>query len=429
MRGVFLKVLYVIVFLGLCNAQLSDFIRNANLEFERGDYTAAVLILKDALKLYPDEPNLYFLLGYYTHYMCYDSRPVSGFNEGKSREILEYLEKAVELNPSLGDAFYFMGSEHGVRFWNAMQRRDKKKMLAEIRKGFEKGGYPEWMLEYARNMLMSCDSNAILFVGGDAEVNSIYYLQLVRSYRKDVSVIPAALLNRPWFAACIKNGIKEILKPVPVSWTDEQIMNMTPYKWKPNKIKIPVHQDALQILKVSSGETMFEWQLEPDLNSPSMTYLSAGKALLVDIIESNQWKRPVHFSISLRGSFVADLESNLQLCGLTYKLLPLNVKERGVALDVHKIEHILLDPDRYIYLADVKRHNMPRVSSMLNNYRGVLLNLAMYYANEGNVSKGLDILDSLAVLVPDSIYPMPVTIKMAIENLRLRLGPGTKTEN
>lgn len=403
------------------SAQEVDLKQKAMNKFENGNYPEAISFLKQAVLENPDDAEIYYYLGYYTHYLCYDSRPLTGYNEKWSDEILRYLNKAVTLNPEYGDAYYFIGVEHGARFLRGMQEADVRKMRMEFQTGRKKGGYPEWLIEYARNILRACEPNAILFTGGDADSWPTWYLQFVEEYRIDVTVIPMGLLSRPAFAMILKNGLENIFVSAPISWSKEQILDMHPYKWKTTKIEILISRNELEKYNISPQDSITEWELEPDLSSDSRTFLSTGRALLADIIETNRWERPIYFSIACPKSRMAGLDKYMQLCGLVYRLFPVGTEKYGLSLNPQKIEAVLLHPESYRYFADVKEHDMPRVSRGLNNYRFALFMLAKYYAESGDKEKASDILDKMPTYMPENIFPSPDGLKNMIENLRSNL--------
>lgn len=402
-------------------AQEVDLKQEAANEFEKGNYPEAISILKQAVSEDPNDAEIYYYLGYYIHYLCYDSRPLTGYDEKWSDEILDYLNKAVSLNPKLGNAYYFIGAEYGARFWNALQEQNIRKMRNELRAGREKGGFPDWLIEYAGNILKGCDPNAILFTGGDAEVNPIQYLQLIEGYRTDVTVIPVVCLNWPWYAMMLKNGLEDILVSAPISWSEEQILGMHPYKWKTNRIEIPISMDDLEKYNISFQDSMMKWELEPDLTSDSRSFLSAGRALLANIIETNRWKRPIYFTAGCPRTHMAGLDKYMQLCGLVYRLLPVETEKYGLSLNRHKIEAVLLQPEHYGHFADVKEHDMPRASRVLNNYHAALLTLARHYTETGNKTKAKEVLDKMDAYMPESVFPVHAGFKRAIEHLRRNL--------
>ena len=257
--------------------QTGTLLEMAQDEFQKANYTMAIEYLKRALVESPDNADIYYHLGYFLHYLCYDSSPLTGYGRETSDEILKYLNKALELDPKHGNAFYFTGVEYGVRARHAMWKGDREEVIAEWRMGMSSGGYPDWMIEYGRNVLKSCEKDAILVVNGDAETNSVEYLQCVEGYRKDITVIPLALLDRPWFVTLLKNGLDGCHKPISIGWSQDQIQSMHPYKWKPNTIRIPV---SGELMGLSEDEPMFvDWLVSPDLGRGSeLKFLSAGRS-------------------------------------------------------------------------------------------------------------------------------------------------------
>jgi tetratricopeptide (TPR) repeat protein len=391
---------------------------NAANEFENGNYAGAIAILEQAVYESPDDAELYYYLGYYTHYLCYDSRPLSGYSEAWSDKVIAYLEHALELDPSLGNARYFIGAEYGGRARDAMRVRNVIGMREAIQTGRAKGGYPDWLLEYAKNILRACDPDAILFIGGDAEVNPIYYLQLVENYRKDVTVIPIALLERPWFALLLKLGLEDVLTPAPVSWTEGQILDMHPYKWSTNTIEIQVEKSILNTLVPSEGDTTVTFEVSPNLSH----MLSAGRALLFDILETNQWRRPVYFTLGIGPGSTRLFSDNFQLCGLVNKFLPVSTEPAGLTIDPKKIEQILLKPDHFRNYSDVKEHDMPRASIILNNYHSALAYLALHYSKNGELDKVGIILDQMGSNMPPSVFDVMPELKDFKKQLRSKTG-------
>ncbi len=323
-------------------------------EFKNERYPEAISLLKDAVAENPNDAEIWFYLGFYTHYLCNDWIPLSECDEERSDEILDYLDKAVTLNPKYGNAYYFIGVEHGSRSLRALLKRDIKKMRVELLNGRNKGGYPDWLIEYARNMLNSCEPNAILFTGGDPDTWPTLYLQYCENFRTDVTVIPLSLLNRPWYVMKLKRGIKGVLKVVPISWREEQILDMHPYKLISHTLEISVPLEELERYGIFPEDSLMIWELETDLKTETRTLLSAEKAVLTDIIKTNRWENPLYFSIACSKNMLGDLDRYLQLCGLTNRLLPVESEKYGLSINHEVIETHLLNPENYTYFMDIK---------------------------------------------------------------------------
>ncbi|MFO7915138.1 MAG: tetratricopeptide repeat protein [Candidatus Krumholzibacteriales bacterium] len=364
-------------------------LKSAALEqFEEGNYRKAIQYLKEAEQSSPDNPEIYYYLGYFTHYLCYDSVPLSGFNLDKSEEVLGYLSKAVELKPDYGNAYYFIGAECGARARIKLMQGDIQGARKEFIRGRSLGGYPDWLIEYGRNTLKSCSENAILFLGGDADTNPVEYLQLVKDYRTDITCIPVALLGRPWFVRMIRDGIKGVLPAAPVSWSDYQIMNMHNYKWKSNTVEVEICEEAREEYGIENG--LFGWNLDPDI---SERLLSAGAAAIADIITTNHFRRDIHFSLAM--GKVAGLSDNMQLCGLTMKLVPVPASGTRLEVDTESVRKVLLNRENYRMLPGSATEGMPRISGILLNYPAALLQLCGYHLRRGEKESAAEIFDLL----------------------------------
>lgn len=202
-----------------------------------------------------------------------------------------------------------------------------------------------------------------MFTAGDADINAIHNLQFVEGFRKDVSAFPLALLERPWFVSLMKEGIPNYIPSVPTSWSEFEIMNMRPYKWKTIIINIPFNPENYSEFNIPPDDSLMVLTIKADLKSDTRSYLNPGKALLIDIIESNNWERPIYFSAF--NNYDKELKKHFQLCGLTYKLLPFEADKYGAYIDLYSTEEVLLNPNNYTDLKSFPDHNLPRASHLL----------------------------------------------------------------
>jgi len=151
---------------------------------------------------------------------------------------------------------------------------------------------------YAKNMLDTCEENAILFTTGDNETFPLWCLQEVYQYRRDIRIINLSLLGTDWYVYQMKNQYD-----VPISLTDEQIL------WNEYEVQPGV--------TISRPDKMFH-----DKPRKRLTYMQAAmynnnvlrvQDMIVDeIVIENRWRNPIYFSSP------------------PYSQSPLNLRERCV---------------------------------------------------------------------------------------------------
>ena len=223
-------LLFIILSVTL-NGQTENNIEKINQLGDEWKFEEAIELIKSEISLDSENPELFYWLGRYSHFMVYDTRPFPGKSDKWSKEqVLKNLQKAVELNPNYGDAKYFLAAEYGTRALEALKSGDIDRYKKELTEAESWGGFPLHAIEYGRNVLKSCDTNSILFVNGDAESNVLQYVQAIEDYRKDVSLVIKALLERPYYIKLIRDGVPGIYKPVPINMSDNLIMEMHNYK-------------------------------------------------------------------------------------------------------------------------------------------------------------------------------------------------------
>lgn len=390
-----MKGFYISIILFICAISVysQSYKQDALLQFKKQNYEEAIRLLKKAQQENPTDPEIYCNLGHYYHYRAYDSRPLINYNTNYSDSIISFLDKAITMKPVYREPFYWLHAEYGARALAALLNQDAKRYKLEYQTAIKKGAIPKWLLEYGRNTLSSCDANAILFTYGDLNFNATSCVQIIENYRKDVTIIPIGFAERPGCAKLYKYGIKNTVSPVKIRFSDEQIMEMRPYKWDTVSLHIKISEQIKQKYKIEHD--YFKWDLVPDITSEGSTYLSPWRALFAEIIEANAFERPVYFSDGFREEALCGFLPFTTNCGIVKKLVPFRTKGTPFELDNEVIEKIILNKHNLKDFKDVDVHDFPGNSQILDHYYLELWRLADFYNKKGEKNKILIISDLL----------------------------------
>lgn len=383
------KLLIFILFLSVLSisAQNSTLKKQALSAYQNGNYDESINLLKRALKESANDPEIYYYLGTAIQQKSYDSRAKGEYDYTNSEQVFNYLDKAIALDSTYGDAKYFYGVECSDNALNAMKNGNLEQAKYFYEKAYNKGAYPEWLIEFGYNLLISCDQNGILFAGGNADYDVCLYLQLIKDYRTDVTVIPIGNINRPWYIKLLKDGLEGGIKPVKINLTDEQISNIRPTKWKETEVSIYYDRAYQRGLRLPSDHKM-KWLVEPDMDSRKnyagseagslRQYLSPQRTMLLQIIQDNYDERKIFFSNACESFFMAGLSLYTRNRGLVGELLPVKTVGTTILNDYEEMAKLLTKANLKNYHT-VKDSDIPKVSGILYLYHNSLVPLAGYY--------------------------------------------------
>jgi tetratricopeptide (TPR) repeat protein len=380
-----------------------------------GKYQNAIDLLNSNSDEYKNNPDFYYWLGRYSHYIVYDSRPfVNKNNDWSEKNVLMNLKKSIELNPNFGDAKYFIAVEYGARALEALKKNDTVQYKKEFIDAYNSGGFPLHEIELAKNILMSCDSASILIVDGDALFNVIQYVQLIQFFRRDISLVCLSLLERPYYVKLLRNGIDNFITSVPITLADNNINEMHNYKWQENYIDIEVSSHVKDFYNLNDTTIFCHWLLKPDICNKK---LWSGTAILANILESNKWERPIH-TVWFGINDISGFENNMQIVGLTARLFPKKVRGTIEEYDIVKFESLMLNPNNYLHYNDIYKNQQPRVSGIFGNLsRKRIVDYACFINKLGEHDKARKVIEQMNSLMPLKIFPIDENIQNNIESI------------
>jgi len=324
-------------------------------------------------------------------------------------------------------------------------------------------------VDFAKNYLDSLEPNAIIFTNGDNDTFPLWYVQEVEGYRTDVRVVNLSLLNTDWYADQMKRAAYESA-PVPFSVPEYQyrqgtrdVVLLNPpanrenpyvdlseamkvatddnmrrdfgdgksYAYLPSyALRIPVDSAAVVNAGVVAPEDAdqivdaIEWTITDGGDRPK-SYLLKNHFLVLDLLNNNDWSRPIYFAVTTGPDSYIGLNQYFRLEGLAYRFVPIKYPENrnpnvlgGFASDL-MYEKIMNDfqwggmddvSGSGVYMDENNRR-------MSDNLRLQFSNLAEQLIEESKNKKALNVLDKIVEITPEKNLPYDRIMLPIIESL------------
>lgn len=219
--------------------------------------------------------------------------------------------------------------------------------------------------DFAANYLNSCEPNAILFTNGDNDTFPLWYAQEVEGIRRDVRVVNFMLASGHWYIHQMmtkaydsdplpftlsydqyQNGVNnavvfyntnvqgnvELKQVIDFIASEDERSKLTlqsgeKINFSPTK-KFRLTIDSAAIVKNKVVPDYMAGKIVPAIEwDVKQNYLYKNDLMLLDLIATNNWKRPIYFANPNSISKVLGVESYCHLEGMVYKFMP--VKAEG----------------------------------------------------------------------------------------------------
>ena len=246
-------------------------------------------------------------------------------------------------------------------------------------------------VDHARNTLASCAQDAILFTGGDNDTFPLWYVQEVEGFRTDVRVIVLSYFNAEWYIDQMQRQVYDS-SPLPFSLEKKHyrqggLNDILPFVENPevngainlNRFMKLIRSEnkALQV-SMSAGtkyNSIPSRTFYMDVNKESIlvqnivpikfqqsilskleltwngNFLEKSALMVMDLIENNQWQRPIYFNLTSLNSISLDLKNHVLQEGLVYRLLPIQLQGQG-AINAKVMYSNLMEKSKYWDLDD-----------------------------------------------------------------------------
>lgn len=298
--------------------------------------------------------------------------------------------------------------------------------------------------DFAKNYMVQCQSDAILFTNGDNDTFPLWYVQEVEGFRTDMRVVNYMLSSGDWYVHQLgkkvydsdrlpltltpeqyNKGINEYLPvvdrikgPIELKEVIKFVANESDQTKLPlqsgerinyiptTKVKLTIDKDAV----IRSGivpESMRDQIVDEIVWDIKQNGLFKNDLMLLDLVASNNWQRPIYFANPNSISKVLDVDQYCHMEGVVYKFIPVKAKEYYKNLGGVYAEGSY---DMLVNKAAWGNLNDPDVTVDRESYRNSSLakqsymRLAQALLNEGKADSAVVVLDKSLEFFPNSKF-------------------------
>ncbi|MDR2791573.1 MAG: DUF2723 domain-containing protein [Tannerellaceae bacterium] len=320
--------------------------------------------------------------------------------------------------------------------------------------------------DFGANYLESCEPNAVLFTNGDNDTFPLWYVQEVEGIRTDVRVCNTSYLQTDWYISQMKKDAYDS-KALPISWElDSYIQGKRDFAYviprlnqpldlltalnfvksdDPKNKRIPEYRQELDyiptktlIYRVDTAAAFASGVIaEGDIPfvAPEMVIDLEGKDALgkqelavLDMLQTNNWKRPIYYAITVSSDQYVRLDSYFRQTGLAYLVTPMKVNNTVKSVDADRMFDNLMNKFRWGGLDTEGVYLDENVMRMAKSYRSALFGrLASILVYEGEDERALQVLDKGMEVIPAYNVPLDESA-LTFAELYYQLGQPEKAE-
>lgn len=307
-------------------------------------------------------------------------------------------------------------------------------------------------VDSAVNYLESCAPNAILFTGGDNDTFPLWYAQEVEGVRTDMRVVVLSYYNTDWY---IEQSMRKHYEsePLPYTLSATNYLQGGPNDYLPfEDLKIPnmslkeyinllakddkalrLYPDANIIpskniiLDVDVDQVKASGIVPEELDSmivPKMVLRLKGRALekkdlaLLDVLLTNNWKRPVYVNYTSLDQFNVDLRPYVVMEGNTFRILPVrNPDPANRLVNTEVAYNNIMKKFRFRGLQDSTVYYSEDYRNFVLNHRGTVNEVTDALLVKGEKDKARELLLYSLTMMPNSSIPYDVSNARNVESL------------
>ncbi len=326
--------------------------------------------------------------------------------------------------------------------------------------------------DFGANYLKTCKPEGIIFTNGDNDTFPLWYNQEVEGVRTDVRVCNLSYLQTDWYINQMRRkayesdplpfsissekyrqgtrdiiylidneriarktvGLKEALDFVADDNPATKIQQSGNLAYIPKKIlSFKVDKEAVIRNKVVRPEDYDKIVDTITIDLSNRSYVSKDEMMILDMLATNNWERPIYWSITVGREKYLNLEDYFQLEGFAYRFVPIktpskpeNLEFGGVATDLmydnlmNKFEWGNMNATD-VYIDENNSRMMTNIRNNFNRLAGALI-------NENKNDSAIAVLDRCMELIPFDIVE-PEYFATQIANNYFKAGAAEKGLN
>lgn len=312
--------------------------------------------------------------------------------------------------------------------------------------------------DFGANYLKSCETQGIIFSNGDNDTFPLWYNQEVEGEGTDLRVCNLSYLQTDWYISQMKRPYYES-QALPISWEPKDFLTGTnevvwsreqfgpldvksAFDWVRSDDKrtkrdgenyLPTKQLYIPVdsTAVAPG-SVFEGVYAPDqltdrLNTKELRRLTKSEMMVLEMISTAQWKRPIYFAVTVGPDYYLGLDKYFELTGLAYQVTPVASRDGQPRVNTEKMYDNMMHKFKYgnmnlpgIYIDE----NLMR---MCRTHRMMFMQLAEALLREGKKDKCVEVLDYAEEMLPECNVPYDYT-SASMATLYLQCGETEKAE-
>jgi hypothetical protein len=260
--------------------------------------------------------------------------------------------------------------------------------------------------DYAYNLLMSCEPNAILFTNGDNDTFPLWFAQEVAGIRKDVRVVNLSLGNTDWY-------IKQMLENEPILKLSydkagidrDMVLSERNFRDTSQTIDYWVGMAKDRISRLNRQVEILESRLDSALTLADSAKINADlerrKLLLQTYMALNDWgesrkggimqtqyklvvdlaqnnlDKPIHVSTTVGLSNAIGLEKYMVQKGMIWDLIKGKLTQSKDSMDIDRTAYLIDSVFKYRGLGDGTAHINYETERLLFNYNSMYIRIAV----------------------------------------------------